>query len=231
MTSLEDTRRCSVNHSFFSEIDSEEKAYWLGFIVADGCLSGTKLIINLRIEDFEHLELLKKNLESSHKVALSEKRKICRIQIRSPKISSDLRRLGVCERKTGSEKTPNIRADLLKHFYRGLFDGDGCICITRSVRRKPIGSVGLVSASEEVLEEFSRWAHESAGFSKKTLVKKIKNKNCSMLCFGGSVRAATVAHALYGGSTVFLRRKMDLYNRLCNVASMNGRFSVDPNAS
>jgi len=28
-----------LNHSYFNKIDSEEKAYWLGFLMADGCVS------------------------------------------------------------------------------------------------------------------------------------------------------------------------------------------------
>ena len=32
-------RKYNVNHDFFESINTEERAYWLGFISADGCIS------------------------------------------------------------------------------------------------------------------------------------------------------------------------------------------------
>ena len=46
--------------SIFSKIDSEEKAYWLGFLAADGCISGNYIVITLQGKDIEHLEKFRK---------------------------------------------------------------------------------------------------------------------------------------------------------------------------
>ena len=51
-------RKYALNEAFFEIIDSEEKAYWLGFIAADGCVYRRTLSINLNIKDKAHLEKL-----------------------------------------------------------------------------------------------------------------------------------------------------------------------------
>ena len=51
-------RKYALNETFFEVINSEEKAYWLGFIAADGCVYRRTLSINLNIKDKEHLEKL-----------------------------------------------------------------------------------------------------------------------------------------------------------------------------
>jgi len=60
-------RRYDVNHSFFEVIDTEEKAYWLGFLYADGCVrktrSGSQVVLKLSIKDEEHLVMFKNNVE------------------------------------------------------------------------------------------------------------------------------------------------------------------------
>src|SRR5271166_7037406 len=58
-----------LNHSIFETIDSEEKAYWLGFLLADGSIQVRKNVqkivkLALAIEDKEHLEKFKKFVNS-----------------------------------------------------------------------------------------------------------------------------------------------------------------------
>ena len=52
-------RRFNVNHSYFRVIDSEEKAYWLGFLFADGCIrknkTGSQVVLKLSTKDENHL--------------------------------------------------------------------------------------------------------------------------------------------------------------------------------
>ena len=54
-------RRFDVNHSYFSTIDSEEKAYWLGFLFADGCVrkthTGSQVVLKLSIKDAQAIKV------------------------------------------------------------------------------------------------------------------------------------------------------------------------------
>ena len=62
-------RRYNVNHKYFEVIDTEEKAYWLGFLYADGCViktkTGSSLLLKLSVKDEEHLNLFKTNIFNS----------------------------------------------------------------------------------------------------------------------------------------------------------------------
>ena len=57
-------RKFPVNDRFFEEIDTEEKAYFLGFLFADGCNSPDKnrLEVSLAKQDMDVLERLSKVL-------------------------------------------------------------------------------------------------------------------------------------------------------------------------
>lgn len=71
-------RKYSVNENYFQDINSCEKAYWLGFIAADGCVThtggregGSKvLVFNLNERDKGHLEKFCHSIESEAKIKL-----------------------------------------------------------------------------------------------------------------------------------------------------------------
>lgn len=102
-------RRFFVDETYFDEIDSEEKAYWLGFIYADGYIrerkSGKSLEIKLAVKDKKHLELFREHLKSTHKITEGvnevrykggiSKSEICAIAIYSSKIVESIKRQGV----------------------------------------------------------------------------------------------------------------------------------------
>ena len=50
--------RCRIDETVFDTIDTEEKAYWLGFLYADGNINSKeyKLEINLCANDWQHLK-------------------------------------------------------------------------------------------------------------------------------------------------------------------------------
>jgi DNA invertase Pin-like site-specific DNA recombinase len=69
-SSSEALRRYSCDHSFFDEIDTEAKAYWLGFIAADGCVTDKNVLsISLSSRDHDHLLRFKADIQASHPVA------------------------------------------------------------------------------------------------------------------------------------------------------------------
>jgi intein-encoded DNA endonuclease-like protein len=133
-------RRYMVNHSYFNDIDSEEKAYWLGFLYADGCVRHTKtnsqVVLKLSTKDEGHLVRFKENIESEHKVVHSQSKTIskkgtpsisnnCLIRVNSCEMVNDLINQGCVPRKTFTINKPNIDEKYYKHFLRGYYDGDG----------------------------------------------------------------------------------------------------------
>lgn len=138
----------SYNEDYFKKIDTAEKAYWLGFLYADGCitryyrnekLKSMSLELTLQDEDCEHLVKFQNALESNvpiqHKV-VNKKYKSDRIVINCTSMCRDLIKLGCTPTKSLILEFP--RSDILpekylRDFIRGYFDGDGGVSYTEGV--------------------------------------------------------------------------------------------------
>lgn len=150
-------KRYSLDKDYFEIIDTEEKAYWLGFIYADGCVRELKgkanVTIGLSLIDERHLEKFKECIKSNipihryiHPKGLYE---TSRITVNSTKMAYDLIKLGCVPNKTYKKiSMPNINTDLKIHFIRGFLDGDGWISIKKSGVG---GSIGMVSNYSNIL--------------------------------------------------------------------------------
>ncbi len=129
------------NKNYFKEIDTHEKAYWLGFIYADGCVSASsscnRLSIALCIKDKEHLEKFARAIESNKQVydyphKPNFKSVFC---IDNAELVEDLIKLGAHPRKTENLSFPDenqVPDQFLNSFILGFFDGDGCISYTKN---------------------------------------------------------------------------------------------------
>ena len=137
------------DETIFDSIDTEEKAYWLGFIFADGYISSSPLEENtytqyefecsLQKDDYEHLEKMKKFFKLRNNISIDDYR--CRLQVSSKHLWNVLNNYGCTPRKSLTLKFPdeNIFKDtpkyskktLLIHFIRGYWDGDGCLTYKR----------------------------------------------------------------------------------------------------
>src|SRR5690606_11965662 len=125
-------RKYNVNDDFFDLIDTEEKAYWLGFLSADGCITrGNILKVRLAKYDENHLSKFLKSLKSDNKI-YRDKNSV-EIQISSQKLCDDLTRIGITRNKSLTIKPINLPTEIYRHYWRGIFDGDGSICKTDKV--------------------------------------------------------------------------------------------------
>lgn len=140
-------RRYSVVDDFFSSIDSEEKAYLLGFFLADGtfdlgenCTKSYRFGIKLQKEDEEIIKLFRNfiipDINVSYKESYIDKngtnhKATAGVRWTSGKMATDLFRFNICPRKT-FDVNFKFRFDLIPDsfiwdFIRGFFDGDGQI--------------------------------------------------------------------------------------------------------
>nr|DAJ64609.1 MAG TPA: endonuclease [Caudoviricetes sp.] len=168
-------RKTSLDENYFDLIDTEEKAYWLGFIMADGSMeefSGNRycyrLTMILKDSDNAHLVKMSKALSYDGEIkerTLEDKRGFTTyssvLRITSKKMCSRLIELGIVSRKTGKEHIPkDIPESLVRHFIRGFFDGDGSI--TKSSNGK-FYRFKLGSASEKIIIEIQKWLEDEIG--------------------------------------------------------------------
>ena len=129
---------------YFYTIDSPEKAYWLGFIYADGWVinnsesSNYEASIELQSGDSYILERFVSAIGGTHEIKFAHKKNevfgksfetdTATVRIYSKQIVSDLVRHGVVERKTYSSIFPVVNK-YFKDFLRGYYDGNGCLYI------------------------------------------------------------------------------------------------------
>lgn len=116
-----------IDIDYFKNIDTPEKAYWLGFIAADGCIYKDRLSIELGIIDENHLYKFLKSIKSNHIIYYRERKntRTCRIEINNKKFTSNLKKYGIIQNKTYNLIFPKINKCFYKDYIRGFFDGDG----------------------------------------------------------------------------------------------------------
>jgi hypothetical protein len=209
----------TCNRNYFENIDTEEKAYWLGFIIADGCISKNQVIINLQHGDIGHLVKLQYAIAGTQEphiyegVSFGKKHKFAKIAVSSTKMVKDFKKHGVSHRKSkyGFQlwQGPN---HLLQHYYRGLFDGDGWIFQSGKRQYWQVGFCGF----EHIVKNF-------ALFVRLKSLHKIKNSLWSVNTMGIK-KAREVIFILYTGATVALDRKLVLVKNLLKAKTQRDVF-------
>lgn len=134
----------SFDENYFEKINSFDKAYWLGFIAADGYITKStkgQNILGINLGEKEPLEKFKFWINSNHPINLYKSTNpyndtisnVFRIILISNKTVNDIEKLGIVERKSLILKFPiNISKEYISHYIRGYFDGDGSIYETRN---------------------------------------------------------------------------------------------------
>ena len=154
----QNSRRFEVNHGYFTDIDTEEKAYWLGFMFADGYVTSTagkRVGCTLSSRDKDHLEKFAKSIDATYSVKTYTgvttygPVEYSRLLVASDQMYDDLVRHGCVERKSNVLVPPTTVPESLEFaFIRGYIDGDGAIAIHKGAksgfRIKIIGTLEII---------------------------------------------------------------------------------------
>ena len=118
------------NEEYFKVIDTKEKAYILGYTLADGYIGPARLDYSCALADREILDFIASELKTKVRVSTITNRKQKRfpnakIGIGNKHLVHDITRLsgGIKEDKT----FPRIKPELEPYMLLGFFDGDGCL--------------------------------------------------------------------------------------------------------
>ena len=224
-------RKHSIDESFFENIDTEEKAYWLGFIMADGTVIKTnkdssynRLKIGLCLKDEDHLIKFKNSIKTTSDIKYYTTKENnssysganythCYLNCDSIKLASDLIKHNCIPNKTDFCTIPNIPSELIHHFIRGYFDGDGSISIYTDKNNDKRCEFSITSNSE-ILLEIQTILIDNCNLNKTKLKTYKRTSKATSLRYGGVQQVKKIFDYLYKDSTIYLDRKYNNFSLL-----------------
>lgn len=225
---------------FFKIIDTEEKAYWLGFIYADGYVISNyengnfELGIELSSIDVQHLHKFNRNFNDYYKITtrkrsmdsltklndnvkLGRMNEMCNIRIYSKSIVEDLISNGLVQNKTKSDIFPKIVDEkLFFHFLRGYIDGDGSYTIRKAKTTARTIEYPRVSitGNNKYCFEYIQGRLKPYGIT--SCISK--DGESWKLFFNSKEGNIKLINLLFNEATVYLDRKFKKANKLLSIA-------------
>lgn len=202
-----------LKEDFFDTIDTEEKAYFLGLMFADGNVAldskrSPMISLQLKISDIEILQQLRTIL-NMHSNLIYDKRKnkeSAILSFRNSHMADSLAKYGIIPQKTYKTKhLPEVPKEFLRHFLRGLLDGDGSIYKERHSNKYRID---YCSYHQSICEEFRNLCNNF--LTKKNTVKINNYGTAYHIRFNDQKSVKQLATALYKDSNISLARKYSL---------------------
>jgi len=189
------------NTLYFQNIDTEEKAYYLGYLMTDGNVSIYNgqycLKLVCKIEDREIIDGFLFAIQSENKpyIYKTGDKEYIRVILSSVQAVKDLIKLGVIPKKSGFECIPDINPSLIRHFIRGFFDGDGIVSTGKSGSRS-----GFIAPHQMCYDIMQLIGVDAKIISCKTNVDK-------SYFLVGKKKSKVLFDYLYTDCSIFLQRK------------------------
>lgn len=219
------SRKYVFNERYFEYINTQDKAYWLGFIYADGCINirysnngnrkGGNLEIGLKKEDDYHLANFVKSVSGDMPIKYREKTlngktyESCRVVLCSIDMVEDLISHKCIPKKSLVLEFPNhLEENMVRHFIRGYIDGDGCICFYPEGRSLDfhvniLGTESFLNSIKINLENNDI----------KCADVRLKKQNLYEINIYGHNNLKCLYDYLYLDSNLFLGRKIDKFKK------------------
>lgn len=220
-------QRYPLDETTFDIIDSEIKAYCLGFLYADGSVGhyggDYSIRIHLHRDDSEVLDLFRQCVQTT-KPWYIDKRDRAILALSNKRLYESLINLGVVQAKTFKITFPTldqVPAHLIHHFIRGYFDGDGSISgrdhQIRVMAVSLISNMAFAIGLQDILVPL--------GFSRTKIhpipSKVQKGKTVGVLHYGGGRNVQRFYDYIYRDATVYLKRKHSRMRRLLDLRAEN----------
>lgn len=222
--------RAKYNVFVFDSIDTEEKAYWLGFLYADGNVrsenihNNNTISLSLSFKDYNHLIKFKtfmKDMRPDSIIRVRErlaasgnKLKVATYDVCNSHLRQSLINLGCVPNKSNILEFPREsifkRTKLIYDLIRGYIDGDGSLSKTKRDGRLYISIRGTLNFLNRIRKAFPQFTKVYSEVDSRT--NKIQHK---LAC--SSDKADEVAYKLYENSSIYLDRKFEKFAALCKL--------------
>lgn len=194
-------RKYKLNEQFFNELN-EKSTYWLGFLYADGYVrmkdgKSGELKLKLKESDKEHIQMFLNHLDCDKPIicGVDNKSKFCSVTVYSNILVNKLIELGCVNNKTQKIRLPNLSDDLMRHFIRGYFDGDGSIS---KIKNRPNSFVINICSNHK----FNNDIINLIGVG-----KEWKYENYSIIKINKIIDVIKFKDYIYSNANTFLERK------------------------
>ena len=217
--------RHNRDFTFFREIDTEIKAYWLGAMYADGnityCGKYNVAHASFSSTDLNWIEMFKSDLAYEGPITKEHHNKydkdIYKINFGNKVIALDLINQGCIPAKSFTMEFPTLPENLVHHFVRGYFDGDGCVYFSQPTwhykeSNEILVKSSVISGSKVFLE---RLVFELPCLNKKVLGRPGHENN--FLVYWNTSDTCILYDYMYNGATRFLPRKKEKFDEYFKV--------------
>lgn len=212
-------RQYKINENYFDVIDTPNKAYILGFLYADGYNNKSKgtISMSLEVRDKHILEEIRNEIGSErplefidysnkHDFGYTYKNQY-RLLLFSMHMCKMLESYGVVPNKSLVLDFPNLRDDLLHHFIRGYFDGDGCI----AQGKKYTNFILTITSTNSFCEKLKEIVEKEVGINCHIYDASNHNGITKVFTTSGRLQTKALLDWLYQDADLFLKRKYDRY--------------------
>lgn len=187
--------------NYFHVIDTDEKAYLLGLLAADGCVGDEdRVTLGLQAKDEHLVTFARDRIAPLHKITRVESRKFVSFSVQSRQLAEDLSRWGIVPRKSYVLAWPNL-GKFQRSYLLGYFDGDGWASTARG--RYP--TWGVCSGSRGFVVSLVEYVESQAGVSMDQIYTR-KGASLHQVAATGH-RAYVIDKWLHEGMELGLSRK------------------------
>ena len=223
---IETSRKYHFDEHYFDYIDISNKSYFLGLLMADGYNSDASIVLILNNRDRDIVEKFRDDIAPQKNLRYFKSENgsdLCGLELCSLYLSHQLSSLGCVRAKTFTLQFPTyLSGDLVRHFMRGYFDGDGCLSYTFAKRNNYFGNSFLSVVTFTSTENFCLYVKE--------YLKNNLNIHSTMLCrhpshknnirtlqVSGNCQVIKLMKWLYKDTDLFMKRKYDKFLEIQNI--------------
>ncbi len=217
-----------VNENFFEDISDPDRAYILGFIMADGSINEARNALIIDQKNLEKTLLIEiaEHIGRGIRVRAQKGRNTVRLWVGNKKLIEDLKRWGVSERKAKTLSFERVikgmSKDLWPHFLRGYLDGDGYIKVVFKDGTFQRAEVTFVSSSKKALED-TMFMLSELGLPEGAL-RYYENREVGYLRYTKGRSSEELLRILYRDADPFLTRRANLLKVLAVLPELRGRI-------
>lgn len=231
-------RKYDIDEAFFDIIDTQEKAYVLGLLYADGYNNTDRNSVNLGLKESDK-EILEKitvliqptkplqyvsTSNQRNKTGFENSQNQYRLVIANKHISQRLVELGCSKDKTHNLIFPTeeqVPKHLQRHFIRGYFDGDGSVSKGKKAKIDIVGTICFLNTIQNILSNELDFYEKKLNQRNKSIDNEIRSLQ---IC--GIKQCISFRNWLYENATIYLDRKKKIFDNYNKHIKLERKCSI-----